>query len=71
MEPNLTPLQALQACQEKDNFTQDGWEYYLDGPQGSPRNIWAPFAIDEKGQEWFVNGEPGDIVTNTNYWIKI
>ena len=69
--PTLSPLEAQRRCREKDDFVHEGFRYVLDGPMGCPTEVMAPTAspVDNEEMCWYVNGEPGDDLTEDSYWL--
>jgi len=71
--PKLTPHQAMQKFKSNGgkNFHHGEHKYILDGPQGSPGELHAPFAYHGSGKYvHYVQGEVGDPITRRSKWGK-
>jgi hypothetical protein len=71
-KPTLSPIEALNRHREsgQDAYEHEGFDYTLDGCQGSPREEWASFAEDKETEaQWFASGELGEDVTEASEWV--
>jgi hypothetical protein len=69
MQPELNPIQALEACRQEDPCVINGWTYWLDGPQNCPAEALAPFAC-KNDRNFYVVGDIGDPITADSVWIE-
>jgi hypothetical protein len=71
-KPDFTPLEALRLAQANDGCIHHGFKLVLDGPTMTPVSEMAPMAIDvdDPDNVWFISGEPGDEITDKDYWGK-
>lgn len=76
--PSLTPFEAIDRIgtfntpsgEITSYVDKEGWRYYMDGPQGSPKEYWAPVA-EKDGHTYHCDGEPGDPVTPQSTWVLL
>lgn len=66
MRPPFTPKQAL----EYGDGVLDGYTITLDGPQGCPSDILAPYVQDPDGVMYAPDGDEFEPVTETSVWVR-
>lgn len=74
--PSLTPLAATSRLEEEGPFNLDGYEYEWDDDAKGPfARARIRFGTDSREEgiwhEFFTNGEPGDPIDESSFWVLV